>query len=150
MLTKTKLKYIIKETIKGRRERPGLDTHKKYNLPDIDVENFDWIDFFDKMDVKMKGLNNEYALTSLDSLKNEHKLHFIIKRFNKIKNHALNYAMKFNEYYVNLSDIDRGKYKNVVYLINDFLTKKTKFEQILLKMQNIFEQMGDIDKKYVF
>ena len=145
-----KIRKIIKETIKGRREIPAMDMRKKYNLPDIDPANFDWFKFLEKVDTQMKGLNNEFVLTSLDKLKNEDKITPIINKFIKIKESSLNYMMRFNEFYLGLSDIDKTNYKEVLQSINDYTIKRTKFEKNLFKMYKLLEEMKDIDNEYIF
>ena len=150
MKNKEYLRKLIQEAINGRREIPAMDVKKKYNLPDIDPANFDWFTFLERVDTQMKGLNNEFVLTSLDKLKNEDKLTPIINKFIKIRETSLNYIMKFNEFYLSLSDIDKSNYKEVLNSINDYTTKKTRFEKNLFKMHELLEAMKDIDNEYIF
>lgn len=149
-MNKIEIRKLIQEAIKGRREMPAMDMKKKYNLPDIDPANFDWFTFLERVDTQMKGLNNEFVLTSLDKLKNEDKLTPIINKFIKIRETSLNYIMKFNEFYLSLSDIDKSNYKDVVQSINDYMTKKTRFEKNIFKMHELLEAMKDIDNEYIF
>jgi hypothetical protein len=144
------LREIIREAIKGRREIPVQDMRKKYNMPDINPSEFDWFGFLERVDTQMKGLNNEFVLTSLDKLKNEDKLTPIINKFIKIKDQSLNYIMKFNEFYSKLPDIDKQNYREVIDSINEYTTKKTKFEKNIFKMHQLLEDMKDIDNEYIF
>ncbi len=149
-MQKNAVKKIIQEVIKGRREKPVVDMKRKYNMPDIDPSNFDWFGFLERVDTQMKGLNNEFVLTSLDKLKNEDKLTPLLNKFIKIKENTLNYIMKFNEFYAGLSDIDKSNYQELIQSINDYMTKKTKFEKNLFKMHELLEAMKDIDNEYIF
>jgi len=146
-----RVRQIIKEMVAGRREIGGNVSKKKFTPPEnIDPKEFNWISFFNKIEEQMSVLNEKYVLLSIDELKNEDKINEILNEFIWLRDYFQTYSNAFFEYYKSLDQPNQEDLQQIKNYINQISTKKTQFEQILTKMYELIEQMGDIDQKKIF
>ena len=150
-MSENKIRKIIKEMIHGRRELGSNVQHKKNGqIQNINPKEFDWFSFFNKIEEQMKVLNDKYVLLTIDELKNENKITEIINEFIWLRDYLLSYSTAFLNYFQQLDQPNKKEYENIKNQIIQITNKKTRFEQILFKMYDLIQEMGDIDHKKIF
>jgi len=150
-MDESKIRKIIKEMVGGRRELGSNVSQKRYTPPEnINPKEFDWASFFKKIEDQLKVVNDKYVLLTIDELKNDDKINEILNEFVWLRDYFQTYSNAFFDFYKSLDQPNKEKIEEIKNYINQIATNKTRLEQVLFKMYDLLEEMGDIDQKKIF